>query len=765
MGADPYKYFRIEARELVEHLNKDLLELEKACSPATIARLLRYAHTLKGAARVVKQLRIAEAAHQLEELITPLRDRTEPVPSVDPMLAEVDKIGPLLAALEQPAPQELRPTPIAAAVPETAPGRLATQERAGLASKLYPHRSDPTVPIVPSARAIAASAAAMLEQPAVAPRAPVEVQADPEPAPGMVAATSFELKAVPTAIETDRTVRADVAEIDVVVDAVNAALSELTALRGQIGKLEELRHLAELCTRQLAAPRRSELRRSAAAVEKARTLAEDLSVSTRNLDASMTATLERARRELEHARGQAEQLRLSPASAMFASLERAVRDAARELGRQVRVETRGGDTRLDGSVLEVVQSAFFHVARNSVAHGIEPVVERRAAGKPDHGTVYIEVARVGSRVAFRCKDDGAGLDVAAIRKALARAGKNVAASPDLGSSELLDLLLHAGVSTAPAVTAVSGRGVGLDVLREAAERLGAGVRLDSQPGRGFSVELIVPLTAAAVEALAVESGGTLTSLPLDAVRRSVRVRTSEVTQGATGLRLVHEGVALPFLPLALALHQKEPRDPPAFTTAVVIESSAGALAVGVTRVIGTKTVVLRRLPPLLPRNPLLLGAALNPLGDPELVLDPDGLYAQAARGVATATVAPAARLPVLIVDDSLTTRMLEQSILESAGYRVALACSAEEGLQKARESRYGLFLVDVEMPGMDGFSFVEATRRDPELQKIPAVLVSSRDAPEDLARGKAAGARGYMVKGRFDQRELLSLIRKLLATG
>jgi two-component system chemotaxis sensor kinase CheA len=764
MGADPYKYFRIEARELVEHLNKDLLELEKACSPASIARLLRYAHTLKGAARVVKQLRIAEAAHQLEELITPLRDRTEPVPSVDPMLAEVDKIGPLLAAIEQPPPQEVGPAPAAAAVSEIAHRSAATPERAGLASKLYPHRGDPNVPFIASPYAGAASAAATAQQPA-APHALVQGRAGPEPAPPIVAAKGAEVKSVPSTSEPDRSVRADVAEIDVVVDAVNAALSELTALRGQIGKLEELRHLAELCTRQLAAPRRSELRRSAAAVEKARTLAEDLSVSTRNLDASMTATLERARRELEHARGQAEQLRLSPASAMFASLERAVRDAARELGRDVRVETRGGETRLDGSVLEVVQSAFFHVARNAVAHGIEPVVARRAAGKPDQGTVHIEVARVGSRVAFRCKDDGAGLDVAAIHKALARAGKNVTALPELDSSELLDLLLHAGVSTAPAVTAVSGRGVGLDVLREAAERLGAGVRLDSQPGRGFSVELIVPLTAAAVEALAVESGGMLTSLPLDAVRRSVRVRTSEVTQGANGLRLIHEGVALPFLPLALALRQQEPRDPPAFTTAVVVESSAGALAIGVTRVVGTKTVVLRRLPPLLPRNPLLLGAALDPLGHPELVLDPDGLYAQAARGVATATVAPAPRLPVLIIDDSLTTRMLEQSILESAGYRVALACSAEEGLQKAREDRYGLFLVDVEMPGMDGFSFVEATRRDPELQKVPAVLVSSRDAPEDLARGKTAGARGYMVKGRFDQRELLSLIRKLLATG
>lgn len=748
MGEDRYKYFRIEARELVEHMSKDLLELEKACTPAAIARLLRYAHTLKGAARVVQQLRIAEAAHQLEELITPLRARTEVVPSVDAMLEELDKIGPLLAALEQPVSASLnRPpsaTPTTRAVSE---GRPLAQERLTVASKLYPHQSE------------SRSQPRAMGAPAIAPSESAESE------PSIARVASLEARVATVATESGRTVRADVAEIDEVVDSVDAALSELGALRGQIGKLEELRQLAELCARQLAAPRRTERLGSTAGVDKARALAEDLATTTRNLDAGMTATFSRVRRELEQARGQAEQLRLSPASAMFTSLERAVRDAARELAKDVRVETRGGDTRLDGSVLELVKDAFFHVVRNAVAHGIEPRSERRTKGKPVEGYVRIEVARAGSRVVFRCQDDGAGLDVAAFRRALVQAGKHVAPVSELDSNELSDLLLHAGVSTASQVTAVSGRGVGLDVLREAAKRLGAGLRLDSQPGRGFLVELSVPLTAAAVEALAVESGGRRASLPLDAVRRSVRVQTCEVAHGATGQRLVHDGIALPFLPLALALRQTVSRDLPLFTTAVIVESAAGALALGVQRVVGTKTVVLRPLPPLLPRNPLILGAALDALGNPELVLDPDGLYAQAMHNATTSSVAPAPHLPVLIIDDSLTTRMLEQSILESAGYRVAVACSAEEGLQKAREDRYGLFLVDVEMPGMDGFSFVDTARRDPELQQVPAVLVSSRDAPEDLARGKAVGARGYIVKGRFDQRELLGLIGKLLASG
>jgi two-component system chemotaxis sensor kinase CheA len=168
------------------------------------------------------------------------------------------------------------------------------------------------------------------------------------------------------------------------------------------------------------------------------------------------------------------------------------------------------------------------------------------------------------------------------------------------------------------------------------------------------------------------------------------------------------------------------------------------------------------LPPLAAATPVVAGAALNALGRPELVLDPDGLLQSAAAAVARRPQPSAAARRLLVVDDSLTTRMLEQSILESAGYQVELAGSGEEGLAKARNYAYGVILVDVEMPGIDGFTFIEQLRADPQLRDTPAVLVSSRDEPEDLRRGKEVGASGYIVKGRFDQRELLQLLRGLL---
>lgn len=734
MAEDPYRYFRIEARELVEKLGQDALELDKAPSPQLVARLLRHAHTLKGAARVVRQLRIADAANRVEEILAPLREGAQLASEqVDAILAQLDLVPPLLRVLDEP-PAPPAETPSAAAHARSS-GEVANDVRA---ARL---RAPP-----------AADNAAHVPLPGS--RAPRE-----EAAPDSGAHAELAPRSLLHAAAETLTVRADVAEVDLVVDGVTGALTELTSLRTQIGKLDDLRQLADSVARQMGGPRKIELRPGDRSFESARSLAESLSRSCRLLEGQLTASLERAHQELQAVRGHAEQLRLSPASTMFNSLERAARDAANELAKPVSIETRGGEIRLDGSVLELVQSAFFHVVRNAVAHGIEPAAERVAANKPPQASIRIEVRRAGRRVAFSCRDDGAGIDVEAVREALRRAGKSDV--DVLSPQQVLEQLLESGVSTVSQVTAIAGRGVGLDVLREAAERLSGTVRFDSQRGRGLLVELVVPLSIAAVEALQVESGGRRISLPLESVTQSVRLQDADVARTASGQSVVHEGQVIPFLPLARALRGQELHGRHGRLTAVIVRSSAGSLALGVDRVVGTRTLVLRRLPALLPRSPLLAGAALDELGNPELVLDPDALHAEASQP-ARALAAAAKPLPILIIDDSLTTRMLEQSILESAGYRVALASSAEEGLQKAQRDAYGLFLVDVEMPGMDGFSFVELTQKSAELRHTPAVLVSSRDAPEDFARGKAAGARGYVVKSRFDQRELLSLIGKLL---
>jgi len=196
---------------------------------------------------------------------------------------------------------------------------------------------------------------------------------------------------------------------------------------------------------------------------------------------------------------------------------------------------------------------------------------------------------------------------------------------------------------------------------------------------------------------------------------------------------------------------------------VVVQAGDRCVAVGVDKLLGTANIVMRALPGVVEADPVIAGASLDAEGNPQLVLDPAGLVATAAqvRGTKVEEAAPQ-RVTILVIDDSLTTRMLEQSILESAGYQVELAVSAEEALAKAHERRYSLFIVDVEMPGMDGFEFVAQTRSDAALREIPAILVTSRDAVEDRQRGQRVGASAYIVKGEFDQGQLLQTIRTLV---
>jgi two-component system chemotaxis sensor kinase CheA len=324
--------------------------------------------------------------------------------------------------------------------------------------------------------------------------------------------------------------------------------------------------------------------------------------------------------------------------------------------------------------------------------------------------------------------------------------------------------MKGGVSTSIKVDEVSGRGIGLDVVRETAARLKGEVKVRSERGQGTSVEILVPVSLSSLTALEVDAGGTVAALPLDAVRQILRIADHDIVRSAEKESIVHDGKVIPFMTLTRALRNKTDADRKRRAwSAIVLEASSGTAAIGVDRLLGTTSVVVRPLPALVGAEPVVAGASLDAEGNPQLVLDPEGLVATACLGgVPVPETDFEKRASVLVIDDSLTTRMLEQNILESAGYEVDMATSGEEGLVKAREKQYGLFLVDVEMPGIDGFEFVSRTQADTVLRTVPSILVTSRSAVEDRRRGEQAGARAYIVKGEFDQGHLLQTIRELI---
>jgi two-component system chemotaxis sensor kinase CheA len=537
---------------------------------------------------------------------------------------------------------------------------------------------------------------------------------------------------------------------------------QLGGVRQSHRALERARNLAELVSDQLE-PRHA-LQPAGAASSTLRSLAEELQSALGTAEREILSSVEQAARELGQVRDAAERLRLVPAELIWGSLERTARDAAMSLGKPVNFTAQGGDVRLEADLLGLVQRALVQAVRNAVAHGIEAPGARAAASKPAEGQITIEVLRRDRDVVFSCRDDGRGLDLEAVRRSAERRGVDPTAVAGLDAEGLVRLLLRGGISTSSSVTAVAGRGIGLDLVRETAEKLGGNVAIQSAEGRGTTIAVTVPVSLSALSALLVEVAGQVVAIPLSAVRGSARHLAHEISRAADGDTIVIDGKVVTYVPLLSLLGAPESKlDSSKGRPAVLVQGELGLVALGVDRLLGTESIVMRRLPDLVLMAPVVSGASLDSDGNPRMVLSPDGLVRAARRAEVSPRVAQQRRAPILVIDDSLTTRMLEQSILESAGYEVELATSGEEGMGKAKLRKYSLFLVDVEMPGMDGFTFIEQARKDPELRDIPAILVTSRASAEDLQRGRAVGARAHIEKNQFDQADLLERIKKLVS--
>ncbi|WP_437682433.1 hybrid sensor histidine kinase/response regulator [Sorangium sp. So ce131] len=680
--SDLYKYFRMEAQELADGLAWGLLDLKKQGGKgAALDQCFRLAHTLKGAAGAAKQLKVAELAHAVEDVLMPFRNDQQPIPAAH--------IGELMQII----------------------GLI--RDEVGL----------------------------------------LALQRDPDEGAGGRS---------PSRRAHDELARVDLALVHDLADEIGEAIVQIEALRSGTEALARAERLADALgtvgTQEETARGLGEL-----GAKRATTLFNELRAALGLARAELTASVDRLSGELRSAQARTRELQLQPCAGVLEAVELAVREAAESLGKRVEFEASGGDIRLDSSVISALRDATLHMARNAVDHGIEPEPARLAAGKPAAGRIRFHVEQRGSRVALICSDDGRGVDLAAVRRAVVRAGlRDEGAAGELAAEEALDFIFDPGVSTCESITALSGRGVGLDVVRETAAKLSGTARASSQPGRGTTIEIVVPVSMSSITALRFEDGGHAALLPLDAVRGALRLGAGEIVRGAERDGIVVEGRVAPFARLAAVLGAPEPSDEP--RCALIVAAGASVAVVGAERLLGAVPVVVRPLPAAAGSPPAVSGASFDARGNPLLVLDPRGVI-EAVRAAGPGRAAGRARgapPPILVVDDSLTTRMLEQGILESGGYEVDLASSGEEGLSKAAARRYGLFLVDVEMPGMNGFQFAAHVRADPALRDTPLVIVTSLSSAADRRRAEGAGADAYIVKGEFDQQRLLDTVAELL---
>jgi two-component system chemotaxis sensor kinase CheA len=465
------------------------------------------------------------------------------------------------------------------------------------------------------------------------------------------------------------------------------------------------------------------------------------------------------------------QARMVPFGTIAEPLRRTARDLARSLGKAVELELRGQETELDRGVLEQVADPMLHLVRNAIDHGIELPEARLAAGKPRYGTVRVHAAQLGSEVVVTVADDGQGIDLARVRQQAGEAGD---ALDGVGDDEAIYAIFRSGLSTAATVSEVSGRGVGLDVVRASLASVRGRVEVHSEPGTGSEFRLSVPITLAVLPCLLVEAAGRRFGVPMHSVVSAEAAGWSEDhVEGQVVIRVRDTILPVSDLAATLGVTAGQGGAPASDSPAVVVASMTRRHAFRVDALLGQRNVVVKDLGRLLPRLALLAGASLEPDGSILLVLDVSGLVDRArwarsggagrpAPSPTPAVPAPAGPASVLVVDDTAVVRELERSILEEAGYRVRTAADGRLALAALADTPADLVVTDVEMPNCDGLELTRAIRGQPALTGLPVVVVTSRSSDADRRLAMDAGADAYLVKGDLDRRTLLEVVGRLL---
>ncbi len=464
-------------------------------------------------------------------------------------------------------------------------------------------------------------------------------------------------------------------------------------------------------------------------------------------------------------------LRMLPANTIFQAFPRAVRDLAKQFRKDIELIVEGGETELDKKVLEEINDPLVHIMRNAVDHGIEDPETRLALGKPAHGTVRLGARQEGDRILIEISDDGAGIDPEKVRQSAVRKGYiTEAEAKSISDREAQYMIFEAGFSTAAIITEISGRGVGMDVVREfVVEKLKGSLDLDSTPGKGTNFKLTIPLTLAIIRALMLKVGGQIYALPTGSIEETLRVDPSEIikVEGREVIRRQRRTIPLVRLSdiLGVAAEPTQQKKVPIAT----IGYSGHRMGFIVDAFVGEQQIVIKPLGNHLRKIDNVAGVTILGAGEVVPILNVPDLMANARTrsgqrvGLQSARVERQGPRTILICEDSFTTRELERSIFEAAGYEVETAMDGAIGLNKLKDGLApDAVVTDVQMPNMTGFELTRAIKADAALKGIPVIIVTSLEREEEKAEGIDAGADAYITKSVFNQDTLLDTVERLI---
>lgn len=763
--------FKAESDEHLQRLDEGLLRLEKnAKDQATLEDVFRSAHSLKGAARMLGVQDVETVAHRFEDILGAAKRGTTALSAdtVDRLYGALDGIRKLVHEAVTGQPSGINVLSIIDQL---------TRERRSL------RRADEQ-PWTAKQRAAAAAAQARAKETPAPPAAKDSAAAaDSAPPAGEDTATGAAYRV--------ETIRVEPRKLDVLMTHAGELSVTNIRLAHRMGEIHDLAALAEEWTRDASAHR--PLLHSLAnggspgAIKRLAQFNERGNGRIERLDAllaRLTTAFREDHKRLEFIANELEEgirtVRLLPLSTIFNLYPRMVRDIGRELGKDVHLVIEGGDTTADKQIIEEMKDPLMHMIRNSVDHGLESADVRKRRGKPPAGTIKLRAYQTATNIVIEVSDDGGGLDTEAIKRTalkrkLCREDELAAMAPE----QVHALIFAPGFSTREFITDLSGRGVGMDVVRANVDRLKGSIKVETVPKQGSLFRIRLPLTLATMHVLIVALADNTYAIPVESVHTTRLVAPDDIfpIEGRETLALEGQPVSLVRLADLLVVRQKRtarqrerwPLLDGDARPCVILTDGTERIGFFVDALVDEQEVVLKPHSSVLGRIPNVSGSAILGTGEVCVILNPQDLIRSAASRtdlLALERQAEAAggdrQRVILLAEDSITTRTQEKRILEAAGYEVVTAVDGADALNKLSARSIDAVVSDVEMPNLDGFNLTQAVRRHPKYKDLPVILVTSLSRDEDRQRGMEVGANAYLTKPTFDQKVLLDTLRRLL---
>jgi len=774
--------FRIEADEHLKAMSAGLIELEKNPVADRYAEIIetvfREAHSLKGAARAVNLKEIESVCHPLESVLAALKNKQLAVsrPLFDLLYQTIDALGSLLA-----------------------PGGTGTTESRQVKHALLTRQLDDALQ--------GRFAQSGMAQPVSSQQAPT----GPVPADTLVESTESVTIAAPSLAPSlaSETVRVSTRKLDAVMRQVEELLSPRLASAQRAKELREVTASFATWKKQRAKVRpvlrlieryvEGGAKGNGAGLSKFKTQETQSSeFQTKMLpkllehlesDHLFMKTLEerllRLSKFAAHDRRalagmsdsllhDVKEMHLLPFSSLLEIYPRFTRELARDQGKQVELVIQGGEIEIDRHILEEIKDPLMHLLRNCIDHGIEQPAVRQDKGKPACGTITVAIAQKdGGKIEIMVADDGAGIDAARVRAAALKLNLVSAEEAEkLNEQEAQALIFHSGITTSQIITDISGRGLGLAIVREKIERLGGVVVLESRQDGGTTFRITLPLMLATFRGVLVRAGEHCFVIPALSVERVARVEQLDIrtVENRATISLDGQIVALASLGDVLELpRQSSTANTSTEVELVILGTGRQRVAFHVEEILGEQEVLVKTLGRQLARVRNIAGASVLGTGQVVAVLNVPDLLKSAVKRVTAQPASVAAGKPgeatrrsILVVEDSITSRALLKNILESAGYRVTTAVDGVDAYTTLKTGMFDLIVSDVEMPRMDGFDLTAKVRADKQHGELPVVLVTSLESREHRERGIDVGANAYIVKSSFDQSNLLDVVRQLI---